>query len=64
MQSKVQTSATETVDDMLFQQFLTHVFDHPGEGPEWYLEPQDSAWAGPADTALCIARTFERSGEC
>lgn len=47
-----------------FEQWLSHVFDHPlsGSGPEWYFEPGADWWDGPpADTVAFMTRAFENA---
>jgi hypothetical protein len=44
--------------------WIAHVFDHPVTQREWYWEENAPRWEdSPANNALFIAETFERSGE-
>ena len=50
--------------DLTFDQWLTHVFDHPVDPMklEWYWDPDADWWDGPAaHTIEFLMRTFENS---
>ena len=50
--------------DLTFDQWLTHVFDHPVDSTklEWYWDPDADWWDGPAaDTIQFLTQAFESS---
>jgi len=50
--------------DRLLKKWVAMIFDHPVSDPAWYWEIDAPCWEGsPAEVALLIAETFERSGE-
>lgn len=54
------TTEIVPIDDALFTRWLTHVFDHPGEGPEWFRASDAIFWqVSDAVTAACLVRAFE-----
>jgi hypothetical protein len=43
-----------------FDEWVAHVFDHPGEGPIWYHDMESPYWGGPAATTIeYTTRLFE-----
>lgn len=45
-------------------EWIAHVFDHAVSDPAWHWGEDAPAWEGSAaDTAVCVAETFERAGE-
>ncbi len=36
------------IRELSFEEWVVHVFDHEGSGPEWYFDPDCDFWDGPA----------------
>jgi hypothetical protein len=46
--------------ELSFEDWVAHVFDHPGSGREWHFDPAADYWDGPAATTVgYLARLFE-----
>ena len=47
------------IRELSFEEWVVHVFDHEGSGPEWYFDPDCDFWDGPADNTIeYITRLF------
>jgi hypothetical protein len=45
-----------------YDEWIRHIFDHPAEGPQWYLDPDAPYWDGPAVLTLAhTTRLFQLS---
>jgi hypothetical protein len=43
-----------------FEEWVRHLFDHPGGGPQWWADVEAPFWAGPpAVTVAYVTRLFE-----
>jgi hypothetical protein len=48
------------IEHLSFEDWVYFVFDHPGEGPEWYWGDEAPFWNAPAElTATYVTRLFE-----
>lgn len=46
--------------DLPFDDWVRHLFDHPGTGPEWWWGPEAPFWQGPAALTIAhVTRLFD-----